>query len=97
MSEPIACTLTADQFDDRAREIADLAHDSVLQRRPLPGGVRLTFQAGEDTARRLHDLVAAESQCCAFLEMDLRASETRLELDITGPEDARPIIDDLFA
>jgi hypothetical protein len=42
-------------------------------------------------------VIAAESSCCAFLSMALERSGDGLVLDITGPQDARPIIAELFA
>ena len=36
--------------------------------------------------------VAAESDCCPFLTMKLR-----LVLDVTGPAEAAPIVQELFA
>jgi hypothetical protein len=42
-------------------------------------------------------VIAAESSCCAFLRMDLRRTGDGLVLDIAGPQDARPVIAELFA
>ena len=53
-----------------------------------------------DTAeieRELRAVIAAESSCCAFLRMDLARRDEGLVLDIAGPQDARPIIAELFA
>ena len=48
---------------------------------------------------RLEALVAAESECCPFLifNLNLAAADPRLVLEVTGPEQAAPIIDELFA
>ena len=42
-------------------------------------------------------LVAAESQCCAFLDFELARDNGDLVLDIAGPADARAVIDLFFA
>jgi hypothetical protein len=42
-------------------------------------------------------LIAAESQCCPFLRFDLARDDATLHLDITGPDEAQPIIAELFA
>ncbi len=42
-------------------------------------------------------MIAAEASCCAFLRMDLTRTADGLVLDIAGPQDARPMIAELFA
>jgi len=90
----IACSLTGPDYRRRTDDIRELAREALRDRRPIDGGVRLTF---DTTAReRLEAVVAAESECCPFLTMDLRAADGRLVLDVTGPEAAAPIIAELF-
>lgn len=49
-----------------------------------------------DVRERLEAFVAAESECCPFLTMNLQAADGRLRLEVTGPELAGPIIEELF-
>ena len=90
----IACSLTGPDQRRRTDEIRDLARDALRDRRPIANGVRLTFDTS--ARERLETLVAAESECCPFLAIDLRAADDRLVLDVTGPEAAAPIIAELF-
>jgi hypothetical protein len=94
---PIACSLTADEYRRRVADTGQVARDALRERRPIDGGVRLTFEETVDTRRRLEAFVAAESTCCPFLTMNLHAADGRLVLDVTGPELAAPIIEELFA
>lgn len=94
---PIACSLSAADFRDRRREIASLAAHALRSRTPIDDGERLTFADGDDTERQLIHLAAAEAACCPFLTLDLRRHGGELTLDVTGPPDARPIIEELFA
>jgi hypothetical protein len=48
-------------------------------------------------AERLAGVVAAESRCCAFLTLELERVGADLVLDVTGPAEVAPIIDELFA
>jgi hypothetical protein len=41
--------------------------------------------------------MAAEACCCPFLSLELRRAGELLELEISGPDEARPIIAELFA
>jgi hypothetical protein len=45
----------------------------------------------------LRAAIAAEARCCAFLELDLRRAADALVVTIDGPEEARPVIAQLFA
>jgi hypothetical protein len=97
MEQPIACTLSRGQYDDRAGELAALAARALRSREQTADGERLVFTGGADTERELRAVIAAESRCCAFLRIDLRRAGEGLVLDIAGPPDARPIIAGLFA
>jgi hypothetical protein len=95
--QPIACTLTPDGMTARLALIDALAADGLLQRSPTESGMRVRLLDRPDIEQRTRELVAAESKCCAFLEFDLRRENGDLLLDISGPEDARPVIEMLFA
>ena len=94
---PIACSLTADEYRRRAADMGDVARSALRSRRPIDGGAQLIFEDIADVGRRLEDFVAAESKCCPFLSMQLRAESGTLILDVTGPPAAAPIIEELFA
>jgi hypothetical protein len=93
---PIACSLSAADYETRAAVIADLASRELRSREPLPAGARLVFAAGEQTERELRDVIAAEARCCPFLQFALHDEGDALRLDVTGPDDAQPIIAELF-
>ena len=94
---PIACTLTADGMTARLALIDALAADGLLDRIPTDAGLRVRLRDTPEIERRTRELVAAESKCCAFLDFELAREDGALLLDITGPADARPVIDLFFA
>jgi hypothetical protein len=94
---PIVCTLPPAELNGRQADIALIAQNALLWRRPIEHGALLRFTADADTERQLREIVAAEAECCAFLSMDLRYADDALELEVTGPDVARPIIEELFA
>jgi hypothetical protein len=96
MKQPIACTLSPGQHQDRTGELAALAARALRSRDQTADGERLTFADSADTERELRAVIAAESSCCAFLRMSLKRADDGLVLDIAGPHDARPIIAELF-
>jgi len=93
---PIACSLSATALSTRLDDVADLARDSVLERRPTADGVQVRLRDSPETERRTRALVVAEAACCPFLDFDLRREDGALVLDVAGPPDARPVIDALF-
>ena len=94
---PIACTLTPNGMTARLELIDALAADGLLDRTPTAAGLRVRLRDTPEIERRTRALVAAESECCAFLDFDLGRDGGDLVLDISGPEDARPVIDQFFA
>src|SRR3954447_5500193 len=93
----IACTLSSAEFRRRVTETRDLAQRSLRSRRPVDGGEVLLFTADPETDTALRVVIAAEAECCPFLSMSLRDGEVGLELVITGPEEAQPLIAEFFA
>jgi hypothetical protein len=97
MEQPIACTLTPREYTDRTGQLAALAAHALRSREQTPAGERLVFADTEQTEQQLRAVIAAESDCCAFLRMALARSDEGLVLDVAGPQEARPIIAELFA
>jgi MerR family copper efflux transcriptional regulator len=90
-ARPIACALAPAEVPERmAGWQAVLA--TVEQREPLPDGVRLHIQRGTDAAA-LVELAAAEQTCCTFFTFRLTLDATGTSLDVTGPTEARPVIE----
>jgi hypothetical protein len=90
----IACTLDSSDFKDRVAGIRDLASRHLLSSRREPLRLHLTYAA--TALLEVQDLVARESECCAFLDFDIRSGE-RVDLTITAPESAALAADELFA
>ena len=97
MEQPIACTLRPGEYQDRTGELAALAAQALCSRTQTADGERLIFTDDADIERELRAVIAAEASCCAFLRMELERTEEGLVLDIAGPQDARPVIAELFA
>jgi MerR family transcriptional regulator, copper efflux regulator len=91
---PIACTLSADERPARLAEIKALARDAFIGAGP-DGTLRFRNKPG--IRARLAAIVAAESRCCPFLELELSATETELRLAIRAPAEAEPVARELAA
>jgi hypothetical protein len=96
-TDPIACSLGASDLGSRLEEIAAVGRDHLIGAETRDGGHVLRFRLGEDSRRRLAAIVAAESECCPFLDLDLREHDGELVLTVTAPEAGRPVADELAA
>jgi hypothetical protein len=97
MERPIACTLSPADYRQRTDELTALAAAALRSREQTDGGQRLVFSDSAETEHDLRAAIAAEANCCAFLEMNLTRTADGLVLDITGPRDAQGVIAELFA
>lgn len=91
---PIACTLDAGDFKERAAGIRDLARRSLRQASRTPLTLTLTY--GPEAADEVRELVAKEQECCAFLAFDLKTNAGATLLTITAPKSAADAADMLF-
>jgi hypothetical protein len=94
---PVACSLGPAGYARRTEAMADLAHAALRGREPIAHGTRLTFGDRPGMHARLSGLVAAEARCCPFLTLELRRCGDGLVLEITGPDEAAPVIAELFS
>lgn len=95
MALAIACTLGAGDFKARVASIRDLAKRWLRASRRDPLRLHLTY--GPEALDEVRDLVAKESECCAFLNFDLRHDGAEVTLTITAPVAAMAAADELFA
>src|SRR4051794_28464228 len=94
---PIACSLSAAELPERLAEMNDLGRSALLGVERKGTTAVLRFGHRPETSARLAAVVAAEAQCCAFLDMTLRESPDALALTIVAPPDAGPVLDELVA
>ncbi len=91
---PIACSLSGAEQRGRALTARTLVAEAMLGWRATRRGISIRF-AGESEPR-LRELIAAESLCCPFLEFDLHREGSELQVEVEGPDLARPIILEVF-
>jgi hypothetical protein len=91
---PVACSLDAARLRAREAELAALGRSLVSVSDPDGPRLVLRFTSDDLTRERLDRIVAAEAECCPFLDLRVSEGET-LELSIDGPDEAAPLIADL--
>jgi hypothetical protein len=92
---PIACSLSGAEMPARLAEMAEIGAASLLGAEASGRRAVLHFGSEPGVRARLSGIVAAESECCAFLTMRLADDSGDVTLTIDGPEGAEPIIEQL--
>jgi hypothetical protein len=86
---PIACSLGNSELELRLGAIAEIGADSLISRAVDGEDHSLRFRNDADTRRRLQEIVSAEAECCAFLNLSLGEESGDLVLAISAPKDAQ--------
>jgi hypothetical protein len=80
--------LSATALDDRLAQMADLGRDALLGVEQAERRASVRFAADAGIPERLARIVAAESECCAFLAMWVSDQPDGVVLTIEAPEGA---------
>ena len=86
---PAACSLDTGALEERLAAIAEIGADCLVSRQVEDGRHLLRFRADAATRKRLEEIVAAEAECCAFLDLSLDEQGGELMLSIAAPPEAR--------
>jgi hypothetical protein len=99
MSEPkpIACSLGASDLRRRLDEIAALGSESLIASEDRDGTRVLRFRPDEETRQRLKAIVAAEAECCPFLDLRLGAGDGELILTVGAAQDGQTLAGEFAA
>ncbi len=90
---PIACTLTADAFEARRGNLADVLRGAVSSQ-AMEDGMSWRFETRPGLMADLSSLIDAERACCRFLAFTLRADagDGPVTLEVTGPPGTREFL-----
>ncbi len=95
-SPPIACSLDARDLEQRLAAIAEIAESSLIGH-VTDGHHLLRFRSDAETRKRLEEIVAAEAECCSFLDLRLEERGGELTLSIASPPNGQAVADALAA
>ena len=92
---PIACNLSAQDQNQRRRELVRL-FEHARQSRGLRDGYEFTFPGSAELTAKLAGFVASERECCPFFAFELlfEPGKGPILLRIKGPEGAKDLIKD---
>jgi hypothetical protein len=82
--EAPSCSLQGRDLQKRLDEIAALGAASLLGQEADGDRQVLRFRADPETRRRLEALVAAEAECCSFLDLALESNGEEIVLTVSA-------------
>jgi hypothetical protein len=89
---PVVCSLGAGDLERRLAAIAEIGAASLIDHQRESERHLLRFRSDPLTRERLEEIIAAEAECCAFLDLSLEKDGGDLILAIavaeTGQETA---------
>lgn len=88
---PIACTLSARELKDREGAWQKLMDSGLVERQPVPGGIRLSAAPGAASA--LIDLIDLERECCAWIHFEVRDGSV---VTLTAEGDGEAVLAGMF-
>ena len=94
---PIACTLSAPELRARGEELRALGGDGLVDASEDAGRAVLRFRADPAIRERVEAVVAAESECCAFLDFQLEHGDDASVLTISAPNGGAEMVHELAA
>jgi hypothetical protein len=94
---PIACSLSATDLRARGEELRALGGDGLLDATEEEGRAVLRFRPGLSIRKRVEAVVAAESECCAFLDFRVEHGEEATVLTISAPNGGAEMAHELAA
>lgn len=89
--EPFACALDAGDLGQRLAAIAAAGSESLIDRSTDGDRQLLRFRSAATSRRRLEAIIAAEAECCPFLDLSLSECGGELLLSIDAPGAAREL------
>lgn len=93
----IACTLSAADLEARAAELRAVGGDGLLDVSEGEGRAVLRFRPDPALRERLEAVVAAEAECCAFLDLRLDHQADATVLAISAPGGGGELVHGLAA
>ncbi len=92
----IACSLDREAGPRRQARWLALVDRALISHARTPDGARHRYRSDPGVEAELGALVALEADCCPFLDLRVTRDDGALVLDVSGPPEARPIVE-LFA
>ena len=96
MDEQIACTLTSADLAAQAGRWQRLRARAQVNQHVTHDGIRLEFDSSPDIEAELRELVAVESECCAWANWTVTRRDDKLVLEVQSGADGAAALQGMF-
>lgn len=95
-TDPGGCTLDSTEMIERVAAWRDIS-SRAISREVLSGRIISTYPSERAVIATLEELIAAEVLCCSFMTFELRQHEDQTVVELTFPEEARPLVESVIS
>ena len=85
-TETLACSLSGPDLVERIREWGHVASHAT-SRHVEKGRIVSTYPPDQQLLRQLRKLIAAEAECCPFMQFTVEEGPDQVEVELRVPED----------
>ncbi|HEX2088381.1 MAG TPA: hypothetical protein VHI54_00405 [Actinomycetota bacterium] len=83
---PIACSLDGQSRVAREEDWNEFLAETMIERRPIAGGVALQLQPSPQAVSRLRRLIESEQSCCPWIRWTITEGDV-LSVEATSPRE----------
>jgi hypothetical protein len=84
--ETLACSLNGPELVERIREWGEVA-SRATSRHVEKGRIVSTYPPDQQLLQQLRKLIAAEADCCTFMQFNVKEDPDQVEVELRVPDD----------
>jgi hypothetical protein len=94
----ISCKLSSAELQKRRADVLSVLKTKILEKKELRDGYSFRFENSDEMIDMLSSFIKSERQCCDFFNFAINVkNDGVIWFDLTGPKDAKEIIDSELA
>jgi MerR family copper efflux transcriptional regulator len=94
-TEALSCSLSGPELVSRIREWGQVA-SRAISRHVEKGRIVSTYPPDQQLLQQLHRLIAAEAECCPFMQFNVKEGPDQVEVELRVPEDMSEVLAIMF-
>ncbi len=95
-ANPNACTLASTKLVQRIADWREVS-SRAISRRVEDEKIVATYPPDPQLLQQLRHLIAAEAECCAFLNFTIHEQEAQTVVELAFPPEARSLVEQVIA
>ena len=92
----VSCALNPSEMGERLSAWRAVSSRAVSRENDA-GRITSVYPSDPDVTTQLKELIAAEALCCSFLNFEVEERDGHTVVELTFPEEARPLVESVLA